>query len=70
VNLPARFTTNDLPGCPKGGLLSGTDKPDQLAGEEGADEVRALGGNDFLAEGHGRDAIDVIYGGPGQALLR
>src|SRR5215213_2281925 len=21
VNLPARFTTNDLPGCPQGGLL-------------------------------------------------
>ena len=22
------FTTNDVPGCPKGGLLSGTDKAD------------------------------------------
>src|SRR5215207_3649853 len=30
VNLPARFTTNDLPGCPQGGLLLGTDKPDRL----------------------------------------
>src|SRR5215203_5622221 len=26
VNLPARFTSNDLPGCPQGGLLKGTDK--------------------------------------------
>ena len=23
------YTTNDVPGCPKGGLLSGTDKPDK-----------------------------------------
>src|SRR5215207_9022765 len=29
------FTTNDLPGCPKGGLLEGTDKPDKLSGLEG-----------------------------------
>ena len=64
------FTTNDLPGCPKGGLLSGTDKPDKLAGEEGADEVRGLGANDYLAGGHGRDAIDFIYGGPGNDVLR
>jgi hypothetical protein len=59
------FTTNDLPGCPKGGLLEGTDKLDKLGGEEGADEVRGLGGNDLLAGGHDRDAIDVIYGGQG-----
>src|SRR5215204_663295 len=63
------LTTNDLPGCPKGGLLEGTDKPDKLAGEEGADEVRGLGGNDFLTGGHGRDVTDVIYGGPGNDLL-
>src|SRR5215204_6541051 len=29
------FTTNDLPGCPKGGLLSGTYKPDKLNGFDG-----------------------------------
>jgi hypothetical protein len=63
------LTTNDLPGCPKGGLLLGTDKKDKLAGEEGADEVRGLGSKDFLTGGHGRDAIDVIYGGPGNDLL-
>src|SRR5215207_7232962 len=27
----ALYVTNDLPGCQNGGLLSGTDKPDQLA---------------------------------------
>jgi Ca2+-binding RTX toxin-like protein len=80
VNLPVRFTTNDLPGCPKGGLLLGTDKVDELAGEKGDDEVRGLGGsddimggdgNDVLYGGSGRDGVggydgdDVIYGGPG-----
>ena len=33
----ARYTTNDVPGCPNGGLLSGTDKPDRLAGVDGED---------------------------------
>jgi hypothetical protein len=81
VNLPARFTTNDLPGCPKGGLLLGTDKGDNLAGEKGDDEVRGLGGSDGVMAGPGNDVIysgpgndnsvtgddgdDVIYGGPG-----
>jgi Ca2+-binding RTX toxin-like protein len=60
VNLPARFTSNDLPGCPKGGLLLGTDKDDSLAGEKGDDEVRGLGGSDFVMGGLGND---VIYGG-------
>jgi Ca2+-binding RTX toxin-like protein len=60
VNLPARFTTNDLPGCPQGGLLLGTDKDDYLAGEKGDDEVRGLGGSDFVMGGL---ANDVIYGG-------
>ena len=62
VNLPARFTSNDLPGCPQGGLLKGTDKTDELAGEKGDDEVRSLGGKDFVLGGPGND---VIYGGPG-----
>src|SRR5215212_10355393 len=26
--------TNDVPGCPKGGLLLGTDKKDELSGEK------------------------------------
>ena len=60
VNLPARFTTNDLPGCPQGGLLLGTDKPDLLAGEKGDDEVRGLGGSDDVMGGLGND---VLYGG-------
>jgi Ca2+-binding RTX toxin-like protein len=80
VNLPARFTTNDLPGCPKGGLLTGTDGPDLLAGEDGNDEVRGLGGSDDVMGGDGNDVLyggsqrdgvggydgdDVIYGGSG-----
>jgi Ca2+-binding RTX toxin-like protein len=80
VNLPVRFTTNDLPGCPKGGPLLGTDKGDLLAGEKGDDEVRGLGGSDDIMGGDGNDVLyggsqrdfvggydgdDVIYGGPG-----
>src|SRR5215213_3728925 len=60
VNLPARFTSNDLPGCPQGGLLLGTDKPDLMAGEKGDDEVRGLGGSDDVMGGLGDD---VLYGG-------
>ena len=56
------LTTNDLPDCPKGGLLSGTDEPDKLAGEEGDDEIRGLGANDKIYGGKGGD---VIYGGKG-----
>jgi hypothetical protein len=59
----AVMTTNDLPSCPKGGLLSGTDGYDVLAGEEGEDEVRGLGAGDFIFGGTGNDAI---YGGPGR----
>ncbi len=58
----APTTTNDLPGCPKGGLLSGTDKPDQLDGKDGDDEIRGLGGSDEI---HGGLGSDVIYAGPG-----
>src|SRR5215213_5347791 len=57
------FTTNDLPGCPnKGGLLSGTDKPDNLNGFDGDDEIRGLAGPDFIVGGAGND---VIHAGPG-----
>src|SRR5918998_2516398 len=48
VNLPGHRTTNDLPGCPQGGLLLGTDKPDLLAGVKGDDEVRGLGSSDDI----------------------
>ena len=64
----AIHTTNDLPGCPKGGLLLGTDKADKeparpgLAGEDGDDEIRGLGGSDEIFHGSGDD---VIYAGPG-----
>jgi hypothetical protein len=59
--------TNDVPGCPNGGLLSGTDKPDKLDGADGEDEVRGLGANDELIGGSGSD---VIYGGPGDDFLK
>jgi Ca2+-binding RTX toxin-like protein len=58
----ALFITNDLPGCPKGGLLLGTDKRNKLAGQAGEDEVRGLGGSDAISGGLGSD---VIYGGRG-----
>ena len=57
-----RWVTNDVPGCPKGGPLLGTDKPDELDGLEGDDEIRGLGAKDALIGGLGSD---VIYGGPG-----
>jgi Ca2+-binding RTX toxin-like protein len=60
VNLPARFTSNDLPGCPKGGPLLGTEGLDSLAGEKGDDEVRGLGAKDDVMGGDGND---VLYGG-------
>jgi hypothetical protein len=55
-------TTNDIPDCPKGGLLLGTDKPDKLDGRERGDEIHGLGGKDAVFGGVGDD---VIYGGPG-----
>ena len=64
--LGARYTTNDVPGCPKGGLLSGTDQQDYLAGMKGADELRGLGAADEL---HGGSGSDVIYGGSGGDFL-
>ena len=77
--------TNDVSGCPKGGLLSGTDAQDFLAGEAGDDEVRGLGGSDELYGGPGNDVVyggsgafeflsggagdDVLYGGPGDDIM-
>ena len=61
------YITNDLPGCPKGGLLLGTDKNDRLYGKDGDDEIRALGGNDLITGGAGND---VIYMGPGDDFIQ
>lgn len=63
----ARFITNDVPGCPNGGVLSGTDRADRLAGREGEDEVRGLGGSDLISGGYGSD---VLYGGAGNDELQ
>jgi hypothetical protein len=57
--------TNDVPGCPNGGLLSGTDKVDNLSGMKGEDEIHGLGGSDWLVGGDGND---VIYGGDGHDI--
>jgi Ca2+-binding RTX toxin-like protein len=61
TRLGSSYTTNDVPGCPSGGLLSGTDNTDRLAGEDGDDEIRGLDAIDSLLGGVGND---VIYGGP------
>jgi hypothetical protein len=61
------ITTNDVPGCPKGGLLSGTDERDELDGGDGNDEIHGLGDKDVLYGGLGGD---VIYGGPGDDFMR
>jgi Ca2+-binding RTX toxin-like protein len=65
-------TTNDIPGCPKGGLLKGTEGSDRtrsrdparptLSGGDGDDTIRGLGGSDDIFHGSGDD---VIYAGPG-----
>jgi hypothetical protein len=39
----AVYNTNDVPGCPKVGLLSGADKTDNLVGGDGEDKIRGLG---------------------------
>ena len=64
------YLTNDLPGCPKGGLLSAK-LPDTgkwkvtsptcglMMGEKGNDEIR--GGSEL----YGGEGNDVIYAGPG-----
>jgi hypothetical protein len=60
------YATNDVPGCPKGGLLSGTDGRDHLAGKGGDDKIHGLGDKDDLIGGMGSD---FIYGGPGDDSL-
>jgi hypothetical protein len=66
------LVSNDIPGCPKGGLLLGTEGSDQtlsrkparpsLSGGDGDDVIRGLGGSDTISHGYGDD---VIYGGDG-----
>jgi RTX calcium-binding nonapeptide repeat (4 copies) len=58
--------TNDVYGCPKGGLLTGTDGHDWLGGGDGDDEIRGLGGKDDLSGGSGSN---IIYVGPGDDFL-
>ena len=58
--------TNDVSGCPDGGVLFGTDKKDRLTGGDGDDEVRGLSGADELWGGFGRD---VMHGGAGDDFL-
>lgn len=61
------WLTNNVPGCPKGGPLLGTDNVDNLDGLDGDDEIRGLGAKDSLIGGLGSD---VIYGGSGNDFLR
>jgi len=60
----AGYLTNDVPGCPKGGLLSdtGTDCGCALDGGVGDDEIRGSSTGDEIFGGSGSD---VLYGGPG-----
>ena len=83
-NYLGTYVTNDVPGCPKGGLLSGTDGQDNLAGFDGDDEIRGLGDQDALYGGPGNDVLvggtdhkeegrykgnDTLMGGPGSDVL-
>jgi hypothetical protein len=63
----SNWETNNVPGCPKGGPLLGTDSADKLDGLDGDDEIRGLGAKDHLIGGQGSD---VIYGGPGKDSLK
>ena len=73
----ALYTTNDVPGCPNGGLLSGTDRSKNvLHGQAGGDELTGQRGDDVLHGGAGDDkglwgvgGEDVIYGGDGNDFL-
>jgi len=70
------YTTNDVPGCPSGGELSGTDVPDNLYGGKGSDEVRGQLAADELQGGAGGDVLyggrdaDVLFGQEGDDVLR
>jgi Ca2+-binding RTX toxin-like protein len=69
------YSTNDVPGCPKGGLLSGTEGQDFLRGNKGDDEIRGLGAVDELYGGYGSDVLygeagmDFLYGGQEDDVL-
>jgi hypothetical protein len=76
------YTTNDVPGCPNGGPLSGTDGRkklyggDVLHGGRDADVLNGEEGDDVLYGGNGDDnrvsgdeGEDVIYGGDGDDFL-
>jgi hypothetical protein len=70
TRINARGLTNDVPGCPTGGLLFGTEGADILAGEKGEDEVRALGTPAGQAdELYGGPDDDVLHGGAGMDFL-
>jgi RTX calcium-binding nonapeptide repeat (4 copies) len=70
TRINARGLTNDVPGCPTGGLLTGTEGADILTGEKGKDEVRALGTPDSQAdELYGGPDDDFLYGGAGMDFL-
>jgi RTX calcium-binding nonapeptide repeat (4 copies) len=60
----AGYLTNDVPGCPKGGLLSdtGTDCGCALDGGVGNDEIHGRSTGDEIFGGSGSDTL---YGGPG-----
>jgi hypothetical protein len=60
----AGYLTNDVPGCPKGGLLSdtGTDCGCALDGGVGNDEIHGRSTGDEIYGGAGSD---ILYGGPG-----
>jgi Ca2+-binding RTX toxin-like protein len=65
-----RGLTNDVPGCPTGGLLTGTEWADILTGEKGKDEVRAFGTPDAQAdELYGGPDDDALHGGAGMDFL-
>ena len=53
------YTTNDVPGCPNGGLISGIDKRDELLGGSGSDVLYGGPGADLL---YGEEGDDVLYG--------
>ena len=61
------WLTNDVPGCLRGGLLSGTDSNDMLDGLDGDDVIHGGPGDD--SEVHGAGGEDVIYGGDGDDVL-